>query len=144
MRVVRFVVLLLLAAVLVVPAAALAYAISIQPQLLDQSLYLTLAELPGMPDNTGLTTNGLTLCALCGGYGALLTAAVLLPLGAAARRGRARKHDRQLALLKSKLLERDEEVQLLRERLRGGGEPEAAPLFAPEPPAEPSESLEEA
>lgn len=136
LRIVRFVILLLLAAVLLAPAAGLAYAVSMQTAPLE----LGLSGL-GALSQWVFPTNVLSLCVLCGGYAALLTAIVLWCIGSATRRSRARRYERQLGLLKTKLLERDEEVQRLRERLRSGDttEPPPPPLFAVDEPSETEE-----
>lgn len=143
---VRFVLPLLVAVIVALGAGLLAYAVSMQkgPVVLDAR-----TAAPWVPEGVAMAarTNVLTLCIVCAGYAAAVVLLLMLAIGSASRRSRGRKFERQVSLLKSKLLERDEEIERLQSRLRGedvegagywserptpiGGAPSDAP--APEP-----------
>ncbi|MDI9603648.1 MAG: hypothetical protein QM328_16060 [Acidobacteriota bacterium] len=119
---------IILALCLLLPIAAGAYVVSLhrEPVILDFN------SLPGELSFLSfyLTPPLSQLCGVCAGVGAglMLLLAILFSL---AFRGSARRAaDRQVSLLKSKLLERDEEIERLRYRVRHGSMPpeEAAEL----------------
>jgi hypothetical protein len=115
--VVRIIVGILLALVILVPAGLLAYAVSLQSdtvELVAEGVSIPLLQVPWM------TTDIPTLCGICAGYATLITLVLVWLLVGLSHRGRVRRYDRQLALLKSKLSECNEEIERLRGRLRQG------------------------
>ncbi len=116
---VRFVVPLLVALAVALGAGLLAYGVSMhkEPILLDAS---TAVPMAGDYVSLAAETNVLSLCIVCSAYAAVTMFLFMLALGCATRRSRGRRHERQIALLKSKLVERDEEIARLQSRLRGG------------------------
>lgn len=127
-RLIRFLFPIVLAFAVIAPIACFAYAVS-----LDTSTVQLSVKAVGIP--IGAETNTITVALVSAASGALITLLVLVPLFAVTRGSRVRRQERELKLYRSKLLERDEEIERLRKRLREG-EPQEAWAVSDSMPAE--------
>jgi hypothetical protein len=123
-RLIGIIIGILLALVVLLPIAAGAYVVSLH----REKVILDFNTLPGDLSFLSFYLNPplAQLCLVAAGAGGGLVL-ILFILFSLAFRGSARRGaDRQVSLLKSKLLERDEEIERLRYRIRHGTMPPEA------------------
>lgn len=115
---------IVLALCVLVPIAAGAYVVSLhrEPVILDFNT---------LPGEVGFLRFYLTppladLCLVCAGVGGGLVLLLVVLFSLAFRGSARRRVDHQVSLLRSKLLERDEEIERLRYRIRHGVMPAEA------------------
>jgi len=131
-RVLWFLLTVVFALVVLTPLALLAYAVSLQtaPRVeLDFVSVLPAMVQDWLTPYARASVDVASLCGICAAGAALLTLLIMAALWRAARGTKAKRAVKDVSLLRSKLLERDEEIERLRHRLRQVG-----PAGAPEPP----------
>jgi len=137
-RVLWFVLTVVFALVVVTPLALLAYAVSLQTTQRVELDFVSI--LPGTVQGwlsayARASVDVASLCGVCATGAAILTFLVVAALWRTTRGAKAKRAAKDISLLRSKLLERDEEIERLRHRMRHGGtagEPASSAGPAPE------------